>query len=236
MCNPASMIVLRDRVVWSKASDSHEDIISEYGLHFNGVKGPNGVRVEISPPDLDYCIPLEDWVFKVDQDHFPPWWDKKEAEFRVRQELPDWADAKLIRGGQARPIRKGDVIICICGGYIPYVTGGIIEEMKGGRIGVFKDGLLSYLTGGRIETMAGGMVKRMTGGVISTIDDGVVRRCLGGNIERISGGIVSYTSPSIPFWKSNPGIFIDFTSSPPEASFGYCASLLASIPRGQNPP
>ena len=49
MCTPASFVLTKDRVFWSKKSDSHEDIIEEYKLNPDGIRGPNIVRVKISP-------------------------------------------------------------------------------------------------------------------------------------------------------------------------------------------
>ena len=96
MCRPASFIVLRDKVAWSKYTDCHEDIISEHGIHMDGVKGPNGVRVEISPNEGDLSSDIITWRFVVDQDRLPPWWDRDDAEKRVRLELKKWQKQKML--------------------------------------------------------------------------------------------------------------------------------------------
>jgi len=39
MCRPASFVLTEHKVFWSKKSDSHEDIIREFGLHPDGKRG-----------------------------------------------------------------------------------------------------------------------------------------------------------------------------------------------------
>ena len=39
MCRPASMIVTKTKVFWSEKSDSHEDIVEEYKLKEQNVRG-----------------------------------------------------------------------------------------------------------------------------------------------------------------------------------------------------
>lgn len=111
MCNPASFIVTRDNVFWSRNTDSHEDIIKEFNLVQDGVRGPNIVRVEISPPcyavpnplpGLCYgrlSLPIETWRYLVDQDLLPAWYDAADCERRTRAALQEWATARILRKG-----------------------------------------------------------------------------------------------------------------------------------------
>ena len=106
MCRPASMIVTKTSVLWSKYSDSHEDIIDELSLHMDGIRGPNGVRVEICPQNGNLSSGSRLWEFRVDQDLTPEWWDAADAEKRVRVALKAWKKQKVItksatlKGGQ----------------------------------------------------------------------------------------------------------------------------------------
>ena len=95
MCKMASFVLTKDKVFWSKSSDSHEDIIKEFGLHADGVKGPNILRVEIVPPDDNYKLDTAKWVYRTDQDTLPPWADTKTDEKRVRSELEKWHNTKI---------------------------------------------------------------------------------------------------------------------------------------------
>ena len=91
MCEPASFILTKDRAYWSKLTDSHKDIIAEFGLHTDGAKGPKIVRVEITPPDGKFDAPLDQWKYKVDQDQTPKWFDAAEGEQAARLALVEWA-------------------------------------------------------------------------------------------------------------------------------------------------
>jgi hypothetical protein len=98
MCKPASYIVFKDKLFTGTMSESHEDIIKEHKLNMDGVGGPNGVRCEISPENNDYTKLLQDWIFRVDQDQVPEWFDKDEVETRVRADLGRWYLEKIITG------------------------------------------------------------------------------------------------------------------------------------------
>ena len=51
MCQEASFVLTKPKVYWSRFTDSHEEIIKEFGLHAdgvaNGVNGPSILRVEV---------------------------------------------------------------------------------------------------------------------------------------------------------------------------------------------
>ena len=107
MCRPASFVVTRDRVFWSKRSDSHEDIIREFSLYADGVRGANIVRVEIVPPSGDLLVSTDRWELSVDQSDVPDWFDRKRCEEQVRLALVDWVSAKLVTEG-SRNITDGE--------------------------------------------------------------------------------------------------------------------------------
>lgn len=90
------MIIGRDRVYWSRFSDSHENIIAEHELVPDSVRGPTMVRVELTPPENDFYAPLDAWVFEVDQDNTPAWFDAEDGERQARAALPSWVAAKVI--------------------------------------------------------------------------------------------------------------------------------------------
>ena len=95
MCKPASMILTKDRAFWSLLTDSHEDIIAEFALHADGARGPNIVRVEITPPDSRMDMPLDQWTYQVDQDTLPDWYDAADGEARTRAALVEYAAARV---------------------------------------------------------------------------------------------------------------------------------------------
>jgi hypothetical protein len=112
MCQPASFVLTKDRVFWSKRSDSHEDIIREHGLHADGIGGPNIVRVEIVPPDGDMTVDLLRWEFSFDQDILPEWVDREECEARTRISLTEWVSNRVVLSGRKE---VADTSVFACG-------------------------------------------------------------------------------------------------------------------------
>ena len=90
MCRFASFVLTKDREFYSDKSDSHTEIISEHSLNEWGFRGPNIVKVEISPTDNIKSWPsLKAWKFVIDQDTLPKWADadREELEKRTRAAL-----------------------------------------------------------------------------------------------------------------------------------------------------
>lgn len=100
VCNPASFVLTRHNVFWSRQTDSHENIIEEFKLHQDGAGSPNIVRVEISPPNGNLRLPLSEWIYKLDyvldDNTVPEWYDSLDCQIRARAALADWAAAKLV--------------------------------------------------------------------------------------------------------------------------------------------
>jgi len=101
MCKPASMIIARkNRAVFSAKTDSHQDIIAEFGLSETDRLGEiDLVPVEITPPKGNLSLPLSKWEFGVDYGEYkrelPEWWNADKAEAACRAKLPEWADTRL---------------------------------------------------------------------------------------------------------------------------------------------
>jgi hypothetical protein len=110
MCRPASFIVTKDRVFWSRKTESHTDIIEEHGLHADGVRGPNIAKVEITPPGNDYRAPLDQWAFTLDEHVKPQWLDLADAESMTRAALPEWLAAKVVLPEQSVEIRDRQIV------------------------------------------------------------------------------------------------------------------------------
>jgi len=84
MCIPASFVLTKDHIFFSKISNNHENIIRENNLTVDGLRGPNIVRVEIVPTNDDYTLPLEYWIYAVDQNILPDWYDEKRDQQRTK--------------------------------------------------------------------------------------------------------------------------------------------------------
>src|SRR5580700_3205238 len=120
MCQPASMVLTKDYVLWSMNTDSHTDICEEFGLHEDGARGPNVLKIEITPPDGDFAAPAEKWIYRLDQDIMPAWYDAVRDEARGRVALVDWINKRVIREGAKK----------LCSGRF-FITGGIVKNVCG---------------------------------------------------------------------------------------------------------
>ena len=101
MCTPASLILTKDEVFWSKNFDSYEDIIAEFNISTDGPYESNMVKVEIVPPKAsgrygrDYSRRIDEWIYKINQDIVPPWYNKEEGKRRTREAAKEWVKAKV---------------------------------------------------------------------------------------------------------------------------------------------
>ena len=100
MCREASFVISRNRIFWSRESDSHEDIIQEFGLVHLDTDPPGFVRVELTPLNNDFRLPISEWKFRVDQDIVPDWWNPEWGEEQVRETAIDWLACKVLLPGQ----------------------------------------------------------------------------------------------------------------------------------------
>jgi hypothetical protein len=97
MCKYASFVLTKDKVFWSKKSESHEEIIRKFQLcETDSTKSRiNILRVELSPTKV--WGDLSKWQYKVDQDVLPEWHDPEESERRTRKALAEKIDKKLLK-------------------------------------------------------------------------------------------------------------------------------------------
>ena len=163
MCAPASMILTKDSVLWSKTTDSHEEIIREFGIR-DAVGGvPQIVRVEITPPHGNFEAPAKDWTYKLDQDHVPAWYEAEEGERRTREALPAWIAEKIVL--------RSETIVSLSAGIKLAVYGQVRTVRGNGQVGTVWDN-------GKVGTVwDNGQVREVWGnGQVGTVrDNGQVR-------------------------------------------------------------
>ena len=197
MCNPASFVLTKDRVFWSKKTDSHAEIIKEFSL-CESIRNESAatsesctLKVEIVPPRSGaFDAPLNEWVFRIDQDITPKWFDAVEDEKRARSALAEWAKIALVREGEMRDVREGDNILAICGGTVGTIWGGNVGTIYGGTVGTIWGGNVEAIEGGNVGRIGDGTVGTIRGGNVGTIYGGNVGTIGGGNVEAIRGGNV----------------------------------------------
>ena len=123
----------KDKVFWSAKSESHAEIIEEHKLHADGASGPNIAKVEVNPPNGDFSLPLDEWLFKLDEDVQPKWYDPAAIEVMVRDELVDWVAAKIVLPGETREVADGHIVVCY--GTITALYGSsVVQRMCGSSV------------------------------------------------------------------------------------------------------
>ena len=166
MCKMASGVLTKGhKAHWSKGTDSHEAIIAEHKLTADGVRGPNIVRFEITPPDDRYDAPLAEWSYRVDQDTTPDWYDATAGEVAARAMLVEWAVCKLVTTGIERDVNTGENVV-VCGGTVNKVCGGTVDEVCGGTVNEVWGGTVNAVCGGTVNEGWGGTVNEVCGGTV----------------------------------------------------------------------
>ena len=108
ICNAFSCIVLKSRkVIWKLGMDSHDDLLDFAGI-VDDTKDPAKItfcRIEISPKNKDYLNPDTKYLFKIDTDIVPVWWDERyeKAAWLAFQKWKKQLDKILVRKPIVRP-------------------------------------------------------------------------------------------------------------------------------------
>ena len=96
MCQFKSGIILKNKIVIApEENDSHSDLLESLGIeddYFGASK--KFVRAELIPDNKEWWVSPEEhpekWMFVVDQDITPDWFDKGEHEKLFRAAVCDW--------------------------------------------------------------------------------------------------------------------------------------------------
>ena len=213
----ASFYLTKTSEFWGP-TESHTGIIQHHGLTEDGVRGPNGERVELVPPDGDLkCSDLSKWVYILDQDIHTDWHleDPGKTEERARAALARRAnsekwfvtaecqaevagyastltggDDSTLTGGNRSTLTGGDAST-LTGGYASTLTGGNRSTLTGGNRSTLTGGYASTLTGGNASTLTGGNASTLTGGYDSTLTGGDASTLTGGDDSTLTGGDAS---------------------------------------------
>ena len=151
MCNPASFVLTKTNVFWSTKTQSHSDIIEEFQLHETGAKGVNIVKVEITPENSNYSLPIEKWDYRVDQDILPDWYDESECETRTRKALIEWAKHYVVSTG-THSVGKGEFLIA---------TGTAVVNQSGGYCGAYGNSVVNQ-SGGECRAYGNSVVNKIS--------------------------------------------------------------------------
>ncbi len=167
MCKPASFVVTKNRVYWSKVSNGHQDIISENNLqHLDKKDFVDLLRVEITPYNGDFTLKQSLWKYKVDQDILPKWYQPEDTERRVRRALKDWRKWwYTTQEGGDNATQTAD--------YNATQTAGDLSTQNAGNRATQTAGDLSTQNAGNRATQTAGCKATQTAGDLSTQTAGV---------------------------------------------------------------
>ena len=207
MCEPASFVVTKKQVFWSKNTESHHEIITEFQLKEQNVrKEYNLVCVEITPPDGDFTKPFSKWTYHLDTGGYdrekPNWYDAVDVEKRCRMHLKDWRKAKVVMPNQSiESINLGQIIAIY----------GTVNDISGGTVKYIRGGTVEYIYGGTVEYIYGGTVNDIRGGTVNNIRGGTVKYYRGNFPDRVSGNaiVINYGSLTPEILKSCDAVMID---------------------------
>ena len=180
MCQFASFVLTLEKAFWGP-TESHTNIIEHHKLVEMGARGPNIIRIEITPPNGKPLAPIAEWIYNVDQDILPEWHDKDLTEQRARTAL-------LLRSQQENWFAVvGSVTDSFStGGYGATVTGGDRATVTGGDRAPVTGGDRATVTGGDSATVTGGYGATVTGGDSATVTGGDGATVTGGELGVIS--------------------------------------------------
>lgn len=99
MCNFKSGLIFKNRVVLApENNESHSDLLNSLNIEDSRENAMRMfIRAELTPKDSNKAESVDKWIFKVDQDITPDWYDKDperyETEFRdaVKEYMKEYA-------------------------------------------------------------------------------------------------------------------------------------------------
>lgn len=99
MCNFKSGLIFKNRVVLAPVyNDSHSTLLKLMNIedsHLNASK--MFVRAELIPKNDDKTLDVSEWIFKVDQDIVPDWYEENQERYEeeFRNEVKMWMKDKF---------------------------------------------------------------------------------------------------------------------------------------------
>ncbi len=145
MCKFKSGIVTRSGEIYTHwNTDSHEEIVSYYGLNDKGLDYL--VRVEYSPEDLKDLADVSKYILRVDENSIPAWFEEQRE--RVENEMRHIIERMIKTGGDIDLILDGEYILS---------GNSKIKKIKGGRILSISDNaqVKSIFGNAQVESISG---------------------------------------------------------------------------------
>ena len=175
MCKFFSAIVVDEnkKLLWDYDIDSHAELLEKFHITDTTVF-PNFVSVEFTPPNGDvFGHDFTEWIFKVDQDLIPDWFEKEKAKALCLSSVKKLIDERFIINRTIDEIKSGrwwvkdGVIKDFWGGTLKDFCGGTLERFWGGTLERFRGGTLTDFWGGTLTDFWGGTLEHFRGGTLT---------------------------------------------------------------------
>ena len=132
MCNFKSGVILRNKIVLAPdGNESHSNLLESLRIKDNYDNASRVfVRVELIPKHGNKATDVDEWLYKVDQDILPHWYEldpkRYEEDFRVAvKEYMKEQKMDIICGYAWTPIKDGN--------YTYYVMNGVLKKSEFGK-------------------------------------------------------------------------------------------------------
>ena len=117
MCQFKSGVILKNKVVLTpEGNESHSDLLESLGIEDTYINASKTfVRAELIPKNNDKMTNVKEWIYNVDQDEVPDWYEKDperyEQDFRnaVEEYMNEWRKQfKFICGHYWTSVQNGN--------------------------------------------------------------------------------------------------------------------------------
>ena len=92
--------------------DSHDRMLQEKGIEDTAENRAMGkyIRFELSPKNDDPFTPVSSWVFRIDQDELPEWYEADPGKYEqmAREAVEKWASKRIFVGKEIAEIKQGE--------------------------------------------------------------------------------------------------------------------------------
>ena len=132
MCKFKSGLTFKNKIVLApEGNESHSDLLRSLNIEDNHLNASKKfVRVELTPPNGNKAEDISKWIYKVDQDIVPDWYeeDPKKYEEEFREEVKEYLkDRFVVFAGMPWTAIKTE------GDETYYLLDGILESSEFGK-------------------------------------------------------------------------------------------------------
>ena len=117
----------------------------------HGPMRENFVRVEITPTDDDLTVPLDEWIYCVDQDYLPDWYVEEVDKKRCFDALKTWAIKHILIGKSIEKLTAEDEPVILINSTIKVLDGGTVQKVWGGGTVQHQRGGIVIYSNGKIS-------------------------------------------------------------------------------------